>query len=264
MHTAPIRVGLVLAVNSSTSLTGLEDVGVAMLCAYNYVVQQKNPQAALSFLTSVLYSAKESQVTIEDIKYQLQKKYTSDYEDVLGEDSDYDFGRKLSEDFIQRTGLHNLPQALLNGVPLSSSSINVDDFEEAVLQEVMTQSPTFQKAIYKGKLTDNDDVFEYIMNQPNIMPRLNQRILNKDNSLYLDMTGEPAFAMDVSTLMGLSTRDMTATALENLKYFVLQKKTDRYHSTTYWIVGDLNCIKSRELLLAALQHLVGVYFGFCN
>lgn len=53
VHTAPIRVGIVLAVNSSTKLTGLDDAGVALLCSFNYVVQQKNPQAALSFLTSV-------------------------------------------------------------------------------------------------------------------------------------------------------------------------------------------------------------------
>lgn len=53
VHSAPLRVGIVLGVNSSTSLTGLDDAGVAMQCAYNYVVQQKNPSAAYSFLTSV-------------------------------------------------------------------------------------------------------------------------------------------------------------------------------------------------------------------
>lgn len=53
VHTAPIRVGLVFAVNSSTSVTGLDDAGVAMVCAYNYVAQQKNPQAALNFINSV-------------------------------------------------------------------------------------------------------------------------------------------------------------------------------------------------------------------
>lgn len=204
----------------------------------------------------MLSAAKEKLVTVDDVKYQLQKKYTSDYDDILGEDSDYDFGRKLSEDFIQRTGLTGLPQALLNGIPLTSSSITVDDFEEAVLQEVMSQTPSFQKAIYRGKLSEKDDVLDYIMNQPNVMPRLNERILNKENSVYLDMSGESNFAMDVSSLTKLSTRDMTATALENLKYFIVPKKNTKCHTTTYWIFGDLNCVKSRQLLLAALQHLV--------
>lgn len=195
-------------------------------------------------------------MSVEDVKSQLQKKYTSDFEEVLGTDSDYDFGRKLSEDFIQRSGLRSLPQALLNGIPLPSAQITIDEFEEAVLQEVMTQTPNFQKAIYKDKLRDKDDVLEYIMNQPNVMPRLNERILNKDNTPYLDMSGEPANAMDVQNLITLSTIDMTATALENLKYFTIPNKQHKYHSMTYWIVGDLNCIKSRELLLAALEHLV--------
>lgn len=189
---------------------------------------------------------------------QLQKKYTNDFEEVLGTDSDYDFGRKLSEDFIQRSGLRSLPQALLNGIPLPSSQITIDEFEEAVLQEVMTQTPNFQKAIYKDKLRDKDDVLEYIMNQPNVMPRLNERILNKDNTPYIDMSGESANVMDVQNLMKLSIIDMTATALENLKYFTIPNKQNKYHSMTYWIIGDLNCMKSRELLLGALEHLVRI------
>jgi hypothetical protein len=30
--------------------------------------------------------------------------------DIFGEDSDYDVGRTLAEEFIQKTGLENLPQ----------------------------------------------------------------------------------------------------------------------------------------------------------
>lgn len=180
----------------------------------------------------------------------------------LGEDSDYDFGRQLSSDFVQRTGLHTFPQVLMNGVPLPQSQVNADDFEEAILQEVMSQTPKFQKAVYQGKLSDSDDVIDYIMNQPNVMPRLNDRILNKEKSFYLDMTGASTSINNVQTLLKLSPRDMTATAVENLKYFTVPKKGKQYHTMTYWIVGDLNCIKSRTLLLDALEHLVSGNFHF--
>lgn len=50
---------------------------------------------------------------------------------------------------------------------------------------------------------------------------------------------------------------MTATAIENVKYFTIPtKKERRYHSITYWIVSDLDCPKGRQLLLNALNHLV--------
>lgn len=175
---------------------------------------------------------------------------------MLGEDSIYDFGRQLSSDFIERSGLRSLPQAMLNGVPLPSRHMNVDDFEEAVLQEVMHQNPVFQKAVYRGKLSDSDDVIDYIMNQPNVMPRLNQRILNKDSGFYLDMSGTASSMVSVKDLLKLSPRDMTATAVENLKYFTLPRKGKGHHSMTYWVIGDLDCPKSRDLLLAALEHLV--------
>ncbi|KAJ3654931.1 hypothetical protein Zmor_014082 [Zophobas morio] len=253
VHTAPLRVGIVFAVDSSTELTGLKDAGVAMQCAFNYVSQKKNPLAALSFVKTVLTSADE-EVTVENVKTELKQQFGDDYLDVLDEDSDYDFGRQLSLDFIQRTGQRVLPQALLNGIPLPSSSLTVDDFEEVVLQEVMSQTSSLQKAVYRGKLTDSDDVVEYLMNQPNVMPRLNEKVLNKDQSLYLDMTGIASSTMNVDDLAKLSARDMTATAIDNLRYFYIAKKGKQLHTMTYWVVGDLKYLESRELLLAALEH----------
>ncbi|KAI4464405.1 udp-glucose glycoprotein:glucosyltransferase [Holotrichia oblita] len=253
VHSAPLRVGIVLSVNSSSSVTGLNDVGVALLCGFNYVMQNKDAVTALSFLHQVAGSTYK--VTVEDVKQYLRKRFDDDPVDILGEDSDYDFGRQLAEDFVQRTGIKALPQALLNGIPLPSAQVTVEEFEEAVLQEVMSQTPNFQKAIYRGLLQDKDDVFDYLMTQPNVMPRLNERILNKDSSVSLDMSGKATSTMDVKNLMKLSPRDMTATALENLRYFTVPRKQDRYYSITYWIVGDLNEKKTKDLLLDALEHL---------
>lgn len=176
----------------------------------------------------------------------------------IGEDSDYDFGRQLAQDFVQRTGLRKFPQALLNGIPLPEKQINLDEFEEAVLQEIMSQTPVFQKSVYRGKLSDIDDTLDYLMNQPNVMPRLNDRILNKERSFYLDMSGTPTSLSNIQSLLQLSARDMTATAVENLRYFTVPKKGKPYHGMTYWIVGDLSCEKSRKLLLETLKHLVSI------
>lgn len=65
----------------------------------------------------------------------------------------------------------SLLQALLNGIPISEKHLNAEDFEEAVLSEIMNQTPVFQKAVYKGEFTDGDNALDYIMNQPNVMPR---------------------------------------------------------------------------------------------
>jgi len=64
-----------------------------------------------------------------------------------------------------------LLQALLNGIPISEKHLSAEDFEEAVLSEIMNQTPVFQKAVYKGDFTEGDNALDYIMNQPNVMPR---------------------------------------------------------------------------------------------
>nr|CAH7747311.1 unnamed protein product [Callosobruchus chinensis] len=255
VHTAPIRVGVVFNVTDSRSVSGLDDPGVAMQCAFNYATQAKDGKTALTLVRNILRKADGRKVTVKDVKEEIKAEFGEDPNDILGEDSDYDFGRQLAADFVDRTGLKVFPQALMNGVPLPQNQINVDDFEEAVLQEVMSQTPLFQKSVYRAKLSDSDDIMEFLMNQPNVMPRLNDRILNKEMSFYLDMTGKASSVLSKQDLMQLSPRDMTATAMDNIRYFSVPKKGVPWHSMTYWIVGNLGCKKSRKLLLDALEHL---------
>lgn len=59
----------------------------------------------------------------------------------------------------------------MNGIPLSAKLLNAEDFEEAVLTEIMSQTSVFQKAVYKGELLDNDNTLDFLMNQPHVMPR---------------------------------------------------------------------------------------------
>lgn len=54
VHNAPLRVGLVLAVNPDPKLSGRDDPGVAILAAFNYVAQKNGkPADALSFITDL-------------------------------------------------------------------------------------------------------------------------------------------------------------------------------------------------------------------
>ena len=109
---------------------------------------------------------------VDSIKKALKAKDPkADINYILGEESEYDVGRHLANDFIKRTGFKDFPQVLLNGVPLPSNQLNAESFEEAVLSTIMSQTPIIQKAIYKEEVTEGDDVTDFLMNQPNVMPR---------------------------------------------------------------------------------------------
>lgn len=198
---------------------------------------------------------------------QLRKSYSSitasQAEDILGEDSDFDYGRQLSAEFLDRVGLSTAtgPQGLLNGIPMPAANMNVDDFEETILTEIMQQTPAIQKAVYKGELTDNDNVMDYLMNMPHIMPRLNQRILSTDEPTFIDMSGTAHDDMqNVNSLIDLSVRDMTATLMSNVKYFSSRQSLEKIngkgvHFLTLWVVCDLNTDNGAELLRNALLYM---------
>lgn len=181
----------------------------------------------------------------------------------MGEDSDFDYGRQLAGEFLDRVGLGTFagPQGLLNGIPLPAAQMNVDDFEETILTEIMQQTPSIQKSVYKGELTDNDNVLDYLMNMPHIMPRLNQRILSTDEPTFIDLSGT-AFddLQNVNSLINLSVRDMTATLLSNVKYFSSRQSLQKIngkgvHFLTLWVVADLDTERGIELLRNALLYM---------
>ena len=109
---------------------------------------------------------------VSDVKKALKAKDSkANINYIFGEESEYDVGRHLASDFIKRTGFKKLPQVLLNGIPLPSNQLNADSFEEAVLTTIMSQTPMIQKAVYRGEITEGNDVVDFLMNQPNVMPR---------------------------------------------------------------------------------------------
>ncbi|CAN7998165.1 unnamed protein product, partial [Ixodes pacificus] len=266
VHRAPLRIGIVFAVNPNMSVTGYQDAGVAMLNAFNFISQDRVPYEGLSFITDV-YAAGREGVTAEIVIKQFKTKYPGeDLDLVFGEDSDYDTGRKLAWEFINKTGIGAGPQALLNGVLLKQSHLNADMFEEAVLTEIMKQTPNIQRSIYKGDLNDSQDVLDFLMEQPNIMPRLNQKILSPGAN-YLDITGRVVVGLSLEDFAALTMSDMVSTFASHLLYLYPKEKT-RYYPLTAWVVGDFDTPSGRLLLSSALEHFmetnemrVGVIFN---
>ncbi|GBP03861.1 UDP-glucose:glycoprotein glucosyltransferase [Eumeta japonica] len=179
------------------------------------------------------------------------------------EDSDFDYGRQLALEFVDRLGFADSPQALLNGVPMPQNILASDsDFEEAIFAEIIQQTTALQKAVYKGDLTDSNDLLDYLMNQTHVMPRLNQQILgNNENAKFIDLSGEPHKDINnVQALAKLSNRDMTATLLYNIKYFEGKNSFEtigatKLHFLTIWVLGNVETDEGKELLKNALMYV---------
>ncbi|XP_055550572.1 UDP-glucose:glycoprotein glucosyltransferase [Wyeomyia smithii] len=260
VHSAPVRIGLIFYSEDNDLLEYR-----SLICAFNYVHQKKGSTEALGFLTDLFASTPKRDIKVEDLRKQLRKSFAKlkldEIDEIIGEDSDFDYGRQLSKEFVARLGLKSIPQALLNGVLLPQSTLNSDDFEETILTEIMQQTPTIQKAVYKGDLNDGEPVIDFLMKQPHVMPRLNQRILSADEPVFLDISGNAFLNLeDVSALAQLSNTDLTATLMNNLKYFGGKHTYEKFmgsrlHFNSFWVIADLSKLSGRKLLRNALEFM---------
>lgn len=174
INMAPVRFGMVFDTRAGTG--DLNNVYRTINCAFNFIHQKTGPREALSFLLDIFATSEKTDdvnlATVTKVFKKTNLKLSSDdIDDALGDDSDFDYGRQLSEEFIERLGVKKTPQALLNGVLLTEKSLNRDDFEELILTEIMQQTPILQKAIYRGELSEGESVIDYLMQQPHVMLR---------------------------------------------------------------------------------------------
>ena len=85
--------------------------------AYNYIRQEETNTDGLAFITKVYSSIEDDSqdVTVEKVHEIFMAKYgESKTKEVFEDESEYDIGRVLAKDFLDRSGLatDNLPQVI--------------------------------------------------------------------------------------------------------------------------------------------------------
>ncbi|XP_014235480.1 UDP-glucose:glycoprotein glucosyltransferase [Trichogramma pretiosum] len=252
-HSAPLRVGFVFKTNFNMTETGLSDPSIAINNAFHYLMESKTSKDAINFLSSLKNYDTSNGLSVDNVRKALKaidSKANANY--IFGEESEYDVGRHLASDFIKRTGFKNVPQVLLNGVPLPSNQLTAELFEEAVLSTIMSQTPVIQKAVYKGEITESDDVIDYLMNQPNVMPRLNERVLKTENNIWLNLIGS---IPDNTDYHKWSSQDKSVWLMDNMQYICVSRKNVPSHLYTIWITVNLEEHSGRMLLKETLNYL---------
>lgn len=91
-------------------------------------------------------------IPVEVVIHSFKSVYgESKAKEVFEVDSEYDVGRALAKDFLDRSGFSydNLPYVLMNGVPMDKKTLNGQDFEEALMMSIMKETTNIQRAIYR-------------------------------------------------------------------------------------------------------------------
>ncbi|XP_010635932.1 UDP-glucose:glycoprotein glucosyltransferase 1 isoform X1 [Fukomys damarensis] len=259
----PLRIGFIFVVNDSEDVDGMQDAGVAVLRAYNYVVQDMDEYHAFQTLNRIYNKVKTGdKVKVEHVVSVLEKKYPYlEVNSILGIDSAYDQNRKEARGYYEQTGIGPLPVVLFNGMPFEKEQLDPDELETITMHKILETTTFFQRAVYLGELSHDQDVVEYIMNQPNVVPRINSRVLTAERE-YLDLTASNNFFVDdYPRFSVLDSQGKTAAIANSMNYLTKKGMSSKevyddsfIRPVTFWIVGDFDSASGRQLLYDAIKH----------
>ncbi|XP_042619727.1 UDP-glucose:glycoprotein glucosyltransferase 2-like isoform X2 [Cyprinus carpio] len=256
-HNIPLRIGFVLVVSADDKVDGYLDAGVALFRLLNYISEEYDEAQAFTSMVSIFNRVEVGEtLSVDTVTAYLKKKFPkANAARILGVDSSYDDNRKAGRGFYRKSGLGALPIGLFNGVPLSSEEMDPEELETVLLQKIMETTNFFQRAAFMGQITESVDVVDFLMEQANVVPRINPLILSSERR-YLDFTSSPvADDWDDTTVFSyLDSRDKTAVVSKRMKYFIRDEEEVLYGGTV-WIVADIEQPPGRQLLQNALKHM---------
>ncbi|EOA94955.1 UDP-glucose:glycoprotein glucosyltransferase 2, partial [Anas platyrhynchos] len=269
-HNVPLRIGFVFVLNTKEDIDGNEDAGIALWRMFNYIAEESDTSQAFTSIINVYHEVKDGNVlTVNHVKKVLRNEYPyADVQSILGVHSEYDEGRKAGATFYKKTGLGPLPQALFNGVPFNREEMDAAELETVILQKIIDATGFFQRAVFMGLLNDHINAIDFLMDQKNVVPRINPTILGAERRyIHFRSTSVPFDVQDFSTFSFLDSQDKSAVISDNMKYLTRKGKRkkilniqlydneDALYAVTVWVIADFDKPAGRRLLSNALKHL---------
>ncbi|XP_034530985.1 UDP-glucose:glycoprotein glucosyltransferase 1 [Notolabrus celidotus] len=252
----PLRIGLVFVVSSEEDIDGMQDAGVALVRAYNYISDEVDSQSAFEAVISMFNRIPiGGKLSVGDVVKVLEKRFPYvEVSSVLGADSSYDNNRKEGRAYYEQTGVGPLPVVMYNGIPYQREQLDPDELETVTMQKILETTSFYQRAVYLGELATDHDVLDFIMNQPNVVPRINPRVLSTSRT-YLDLSDtNNYFIDDYARFSTLDTKEKSTAVANSLNY--MTKKDDGFiRPVTFWVVGDFDKPSGRRLLYDAIRHM---------
>uniref|UniRef100_A0A8C9VL63 UDP-glucose ceramide glucosyltransferase-like 1 n=1 Tax=Scleropages formosus TaxID=113540 RepID=A0A8C9VL63_SCLFO len=236
----PLRIGLVFVVSDNEEVDGMDDAGVALLRAFNYIADEVDNQQAFDAVISMFNIVPRGEsLKVEHVTNVLEKRYP--YVEIQGE---YLLPSQEGRAYYEQTGVGPLPVVLYNGMPYQRDQLEPDELETITMHKILETTSFFQRAIYLGELGSDQDVVDFIMDQPNVVPRINSRILSTNNH----------FIDDYARFLFLDTRGKN-TAVANSMNYMTKKDDGIIRPVTFWVVGDFDQPTGRQLLYDAIKHM---------
>ena len=160
----------------------------------------------------------------------------------------------ISFDFFHAKRLEKIPCVLLNGIPLILDRVVFQDIIPVIKEAILYQTHVLQKDIYYSHLLEEMDVRNFIMTKPNVVDRLNSKILsgtwNMIDFCFKDV--HLTWFEDISILPFCEVFQIFA---KNTPYIVDHISHSRPDFLTLWLVADFSSLDGMQFLMDSLEML---------
>ncbi|TMS21660.1 UDP-glucose:glycoprotein glucosyltransferase 1 [Larimichthys crocea] len=146
----PLRIGLVFVVSDEEDIDGMQDAGVALVRAYNYISDEVDSQSAFEAVIAMFNRVPiGGQLSVGDVVKVLEKRFPYvEVSSILGADSSYDSNRKEGRAYYEQTGVGPLPVVMYNGIPYQHEQLDPDELETVTMQKILETTTFYQRAVY--------------------------------------------------------------------------------------------------------------------
>eukprot|EP00466_Bigelowiella_natans_P008096 jgi/Bigna1/134693/aug1.26_g9401 len=153
---------------------------------------------------------------------------------------------EASRQWVGRKGLKQQPLTiLLNGAVLPDHS--PDEFRQVVMTGVLMGQMKYQHAVYRGQLTDETDLDEWVSSRPNTFPRLNDDILK--DSAEVALVDSVVAPPEVRYLPPPGDEEEGGPSPSSSS-----SSSAAPPSVTHWVVANMRSVQGRVLVAASLEY----------
>ncbi|CAO3612891.1 unnamed protein product [Cunninghamella blakesleeana] len=236
----PLRFGLLTYLGEFNSPSSLASK------AFRYIEDQHGKQTAMLFLEelhSEITSKGEDYATEESISAAFDKAKAASKKSKSDKNlqwSDIKEIKHLSnvEDLLKRMGLNRLDKndgiLFINGQYLEFNEENA--WTRVLMGAINTQSHMLAKSFYMGELHDNDNVYNFLLNQN-----------------YVSSVRNPYIAVTENSPLRILDFNNNQRIYDQLAYYHNGK--DDSITTNLWVVGNMNSPSGIKLALNALEYI---------
>jgi len=224
---------------------------VQMIRAYSYIKDTDGTPDAFAFLKKLAKSGNKT-VTTKKIKTEFVKQYgETEWAELRKGKTKAKHDKLLwnSEKALNNFGIGKMSSPLLflngNNADVKPEEVNPINLENILTQFMMDGLPTIQRGLYYGELPQTGDVLDFLMTQPSVVKRLNDRVTTLDGPV-LDFAGVATDEIPTH----VPTTALAATVAASLGYHEFSKKAK---AVTFWVVADFDTPQGQQLAFEALR-----------